>query len=137
MEQPKFNVGDVVHFINDYGVYWGTWLVTGVERVSYSSSGFGYHLDGSDTPWHPHKEESLFLVGHEAGAVFSEMVKAAREYYCNPECVRIGVEDSQSRLTVAASAGLFDSLRAAVPIDKWQFYRTQWWNVFYPEGQAA
>lgn len=93
--EPKFKVGDVVHYVNGYGVYWGTWIVKGVDEISYSNSGFGYYLEGFDNQHtkYPHKEESLFPAGDESSAIFAEMVSAAREYYSDPDCVRIGVED--------------------------------------------
>lgn len=118
--QPKFKVGDTVHYVNGYGVYWGNWVVTGVEQISYSKSGFGYYLEGFDNQHtrYPHKEESLFPVGEEASAIFAEIVRAAREYYSDPECVRIGVEDllyenARSKLVGRLTLPMVDLLEAA------------------------
>lgn len=118
--QPKFKAGDTVHYVNSYGVYWGTWVVTGVDQISYSKSGFGYYLEGFDNQHtrYPHKEESLFPVGEEASAIFAEMVRAAREYYSDPECVRIGLEDllyenARSTLVGRLTLAMVDLFEAA------------------------
>lgn len=118
--QPKFKVGDTVHYVNAYGVYWGTWVITGVDQITYSKSGFGYYLEGFDNQHtrYPHKEESLFPVGDEASAIFAEMVCAARDYYSDPECVRIGLEDllyenARSKLVGQLTLPMVDLLETA------------------------
>jgi hypothetical protein len=56
---PKYKIGDLVEYTNDNGVCWGTKEIVGIEKVSYSDSGFGYYIKPTDTSWFAVKEENL------------------------------------------------------------------------------
>ncbi len=56
----KFKVGDVVIFVNDFGVVW-RWTIS--ECVPYIKSNGkvvpAYHHEGTQTPWFPTEESKL------------------------------------------------------------------------------
>ncbi len=58
----KYNIGDEVIFINDFGIDFGKRRITSVDKVSYSGSGYGYKITPTDTPWFAIKEENLFTA---------------------------------------------------------------------------
>ena len=64
-ESLKFNVGDKVTFINDYGCIFEGRIITKImERTDDESlycSGRRYYID-SDCPWMPVKESNLRLA---------------------------------------------------------------------------
>lgn len=97
----KFRVGDMVHFTNDYGVYWGTFKVINIETdCSYSQSRIGYYLEGCETPWYAHKEQSLRLfTGSEQDIdLFKKHVELSQMYYSDEDNIRFGVFEHQSKL---------------------------------------
>lgn len=56
---PKFSIGQKVLYTNENGVFWGERTITGIERITYSKSGFGYYIEPTDTPWFAVCEETL------------------------------------------------------------------------------
>jgi hypothetical protein len=57
LDDFKYKIGDKVHYVNDYGVYWGVRTIIGIEMWIY---GPRYYLSNSDTPWFPVSETNLF-----------------------------------------------------------------------------
>lgn len=58
--RPKFEVGQVVVFINSYGVNWGEKTITGREWDDVR--GNIYHYSNSDTPWFATSERNLYEI---------------------------------------------------------------------------
>ena len=54
--EPKFKVGDVVTFRNDYGVVFLDKIVTGIE---YWECEPRYYISPTDSPWCPVFEKNL------------------------------------------------------------------------------
>ncbi len=69
----KFNVGDKVVYINEFGVCWGIKTITTQERTYNSHPDYAhlngrptYQYKGMDTPWCPVHEDRLQLANAEA-----------------------------------------------------------------------
>jgi hypothetical protein len=60
--QYKFNVGDKVVFVNDFGVCWGVKTVTALDERTNRPT---YHYAESDTPWCSVGEENFILADAE------------------------------------------------------------------------
>jgi len=58
MNEPKFHIGCLVTFINDYGVSFPNKTIT---EVIEKDNEFYYRFIPTDTSWLIHKESSLFL----------------------------------------------------------------------------
>jgi hypothetical protein len=57
----KYKAGDVVTFINDYGVVFTGFKIIGIEKWEGCDE-FRYFVEPSDTPWYSHKESLLYGV---------------------------------------------------------------------------
>lgn len=55
---PKFDVGQTVIFINDYGVNWGEKVIT--EHQWDDIRGNIYQYQGTDTPWFLTSERNFY-----------------------------------------------------------------------------
>lgn len=56
MSVHKFEVGQNVVYVNDYGLCWGVKTITELtERAGQPC----YHYEGSDTPWYAVEEKNL------------------------------------------------------------------------------
>lgn len=58
--KSKFNIGDKVDFVNDYGVLFEGKTITGVESTD---NGYKYQIEPTDTPWVLKYEKNLHLAG--------------------------------------------------------------------------
>ena len=60
----KYAVGDVVVYLNDFGVCWGLKTITALDTRTYDLWGEDrtvpvYHYEGTDTPWYGVSERNL------------------------------------------------------------------------------
>lgn len=62
-EQPKFNVGDRVTFVNDYGCRWADRTITEItpNTLGENPSGWRYYYSPTDAPWFAVREDQLIL----------------------------------------------------------------------------
>lgn len=58
---PKFNIGQKVTFVNDYGVSFPHREITEIVENPRHGVRFGYHVVPTDTPWYPYDEKNLFI----------------------------------------------------------------------------
>ena len=65
--KPRFSVGDLVDYTNDYGVNWG---VKTVERIEKDKWGWQYYVTPTDTPWMYVREKNLALPQGAGNAEF-------------------------------------------------------------------
>lgn len=66
---PIFKVGDVVDFINDYGVKFPRRRITAildVDEHQLGGSRWRYHFEPTDCPWFPSAEKNFKLHNEEA-----------------------------------------------------------------------
>ena len=61
VKSPKFKVGDIVTFTNDYGVRWPNKTIIGTEYWHSAPEQIRYFYAPSDCPWFSVREESLKL----------------------------------------------------------------------------
>lgn len=60
MKKNKFNVGDKVDFVNDYGVIFKDKTIT---EVNFIDGVYRYQVEPNDTPWFLKYEKNLHLAG--------------------------------------------------------------------------
>jgi hypothetical protein len=58
--ENKFNIGDKVDFVNDYGVIFKDKVITDVKLINGE---FRYQIEPNDTPWFLIYEKNLYLAG--------------------------------------------------------------------------
>lgn len=58
---PKFEVGQRVTFVNDYGVSFPHRTITGIHIYPRPHVPVGYDVTPTDTPWYPIAERNLYL----------------------------------------------------------------------------
>ena len=63
---PKFEVGQVVHFVNPQGVFWPEKKIIEIVDVDGENR---YHYEGSDTPWYATSEDNLFHLEDKKGVI--------------------------------------------------------------------
>ena len=61
-KRHKFNVGDKVVYVNDFGVCWGVKTITELCDGLSEKDGPRYQYEGTDTPWFPVAERNLTLA---------------------------------------------------------------------------
>lgn len=59
--KPKFASGNVVTFVNDYGVSFPHRTITEVVLNARTGTPVAYHVTPTDTPWFPLAERNLFI----------------------------------------------------------------------------
>jgi hypothetical protein len=67
----KYNVGDIVYYVNDNGVYWGSKTIVQLAD-DHNPKSMCYHFTPTDTPWYPNIECNLFATEEEAQAAAKE-----------------------------------------------------------------
>jgi hypothetical protein len=62
---PKYKAGQVVHYTNPQGVYWGERTIIAAEFWQGDNyTDWRYYLSASDTPWYPVGEKCLYPAPH-------------------------------------------------------------------------
>ena len=64
---PKFQIGQRVTFINDYGVSFPHRTITGIVENPRDGVAIGYDVTPTDTPWYPHAEDNLYYEYDQEG----------------------------------------------------------------------
>lgn len=55
----KYYIGEVVIYINDYGAYWGTRIIS---EFSHAFSKPSYYIHPTSTPWFSVPERNLYKI---------------------------------------------------------------------------
>lgn len=75
LRKHKYRVGELIHICNEYGIYLGLCMITGVEHRGKEPT---YYYEGSDTPWYSVPERCCFKSPSKILAAMKDRLDAYR-----------------------------------------------------------
>lgn len=97
MSSHKYAIGEVLFYVNDYGVFWGERRVVELSDPFRPGGEPRYYVETSSAPWFPIGESNLFATRKEAESA------AAKRQRGKGEALSALLEED-------ALAGCFDDL---------------------------